>query len=177
MDVAHVRYGSAVPTLVRTLSGAYDYLLTPIPQTGDVLLHRTSFDSEVAEVLSALETAFPERRELTDEESALIGSVLGHPESALEHRRTHNQSQTAGLTDERIAHLFDSGAINEDDVFALQFVEWLPAPTDEAVHEAIAEGTTRIESLSRFDERHDVMLARSVFASIHEQDGYARNRL
>lgn len=168
-DVIRVPYGYSIPYLIDKFVDAVDARATHVPQTGDVLLSREPLDD-----MAHLAEAFPEKQQLTAVEEREIRGLLGHPESSITFMV---EEDTVGgvLATERVAQLFHKGVLTESDVFAHQFANYIPAPTEDAIFTAVEDGKDTLAALDAFDAAYGTTAGGDLRREVAEYGYLIRN--
>lgn len=167
-DVIRVQYGYSVPFLIDRLAETLDAEVTHVPQTGHVLLsHRPLPEFEY------LSDSFPDKQHLTVDEERELRFALDHPMSSVEFVVTDDS--WGGRTLERTAQLFDDGVLSEQDVFVHQFTDYLPAPTEDAILQAVQDGQETLSVLDEFDVQYGTMVSEDIQREVRDFGYLVRN--
>lgn len=132
------------PPVVVGIARIWNADLTPIPQSGDVILLRPN-----TEVPIDVAQDFPEKQHLINDKWATIRSITGYPDYACE------VSGATGVercrTTEILFDMVADNQINPQQVKAYHTVPWTPLPNPDLIYRTISQGNLIKNSLSAFD--------------------------
>lgn len=97
------------------------------------------------------------------------GEFLGYPEDAIkyftENRETDQRTRFNKVVDE----LVDDGEIDEENLFLLDLILYIPEPTRVGVKDALENGEKRKELMKQYDRKEDSKIGKKLLEEVFNQ--------